>query len=285
MDEPRDVETSPPSDHGPDTPGEPPSDPHPEMPNGPFPLSAPIQHSRPLTAHRWSVGVAVGLTLLTGAITLFGGLVVGALNELAKNLGLSESSYGILAGVVLSLTYVAIIGAVWLATRRAKVGFTSAVGLRPAPLGATLGLGLGVAIGARVATGIYGAAIEALGVDLSGQEFDPTRLLPQNAWGIALTVLLAVVLAPVAEELVFRGVLLSALRDRWGDAFAIGVSSAVFAAAHVMPFAMPPIFLLSLALGWMYVRTRTLWAPIAAHALFNGIGLAALYALQGTGVL
>lgn len=250
-----------------------------------IPQHPPVQLRRPLTAHRWSVAGAIGLTLLTGGITLFGGLVTGALDEFATNARLSDSAYVALAGIALGLTYVSIVAAVWLAARRAKVGLAASVGLHPARPGLVLWTGVGAAIGARILTGLYGTALEALGVELPGQEFDPTRLLPQTAMGITFTILLAVVLAPLAEEIVFRGVLLSALRDRWGDAFAIGASSAVFAAAHVMPFAMPPIFLLSLALGVMYVRTRTLWAPIVAHAVFNGIGVAALYALQGTGVL
>jgi hypothetical protein len=148
-----------------------------------------------------------------------------------------------------------------------------------------LGPGLTLALGARLLVGVYGALLEVLGVWLPGSDIDPTRLLPMTPLGIALTVLLACVAAPVVEEIVFRGVLLSALRDRWGSAAGIGVSSAVFALVHVVPFAVPPIFVLAIALGRLFVRTRSLWVPIAAHALFNGIGVAALYGARAAGLL
>jgi membrane protease YdiL (CAAX protease family) len=255
------------------------------QPMGSFPEQPPVQLPRPLGSHRWGLGTAITLTLLAGGITLLGGLIGGVIQQLAEDAGFPESAYGTLLGVMLVLTYVAIIVVVWVAARRSSVGLAEAVGLHHAPFKTTVGIGLGVALGARVVAGAYGVILETLGVELPTQELDPTQLLPQTPVGILLTLVLAVVLAPLAEEIVFRGVLLSSLRDRWGDAFAIGVSSAVFAAAHAVPLAMPPIFLLSLALGWAYVRARTLWAPIVAHALFNGIGVIALYALRDTGVL
>jgi membrane protease YdiL (CAAX protease family) len=93
----------------------------------------------------------------------------------------------------------------------------------------------------------------------------------------ALIMLSAVVLAPAAEELLFRGHLQTAMlysfdrpgtsgAGRWG---AIVLSSIVFTIFHGELWMMPPIFLLSLCLGFVYEWTRNLWTPIVIHALFN----------------
>ena len=83
-----------------------------------------------------------------------------------------------------------------------------------------------------------------------------------------------VVVAPIAEELFFRGVAFNAwLRER-GRRFAYIGSAALFATIHVSLVSLLPIFLLGLALAWVYRRTGSLLAPIAMHATVNGISVA-----------
>jgi len=95
----------------------------------------------------------------------------------------------------------------------------------------------------------------------------------------------AVVLAPAFEELMFRGYLQTALaatiaRRRavsntsdisWPRWPAIVIASLAFTAVHMQPWLMPPIFVLSLCLGYVYERTGNLWAPIVIHAMFNSV--------------
>ena len=81
----------------------------------------------------------------------------------------------------------------------------------------------------------------------------------------------AAVIAPVAEEFFFRGmlqtVLLNTFKSRWA---AIMVASAVFAAIHFsQPHAIPALFVLAVIMGYAYERTGSLIPPIAIHALFN----------------
>ncbi len=89
-------------------------------------------------------------------------------------------------------------------------------------------------------------------------------------WVVARFFLLAVILAPLVEEVIFRGLLFGALRRRWGLGAALVISSAVFGLVHLDLYASPAIFVLSLGLGWVYERTGTLAAPVAFHAVFNG---------------
>jgi membrane protease YdiL (CAAX protease family) len=88
---------------------------------------------------------------------------------------------------------------------------------------------------------------------------------------LALVLVQASVLAPLAEEFMYRGVLQTGLSNHLGPTGALLATSAVFAVAHVAaePQAILSLFLLGLALGYAAYRTRSLVAPIVAHSLFN----------------
>jgi membrane protease YdiL (CAAX protease family) len=86
--------------------------------------------------------------------------------------------------------------------------------------------------------------------------------------------LLVVCVAPVVEELVFRGVLLSGLASRMRIGWAIVVSAVIFGLVHLPDFKfawypVPALILLGLVLAWLRVRTRSLWPSITLHATNN----------------
>ncbi len=76
-------------------------------------------------------------------------------------------------------------------------------------------------------------------------------------------------LGPFAEEVFFRGFLLAALVRPFGVLRAAVVSSAVFALAHLSLSAMVPILFTGLLLAWLYLRSRSIWPPVMAHAAQN----------------
>jgi membrane protease YdiL (CAAX protease family) len=90
-------------------------------------------------------------------------------------------------------------------------------------------------------------------------------------WVIVLLTLQAGVLAPLGEEFIYRGILMTALLKDIGTVGAIGVSSAVFALVHLpsQPQAILPLFCLGVALAYVTYRTRSLVAAIVTHSLFN----------------
>jgi len=103
----------------------------------------------------------------------------------------------------------------------------------------------------------------------------------QSGWVLALAAIVAVVAAPISEELLFRGVLQPAL-GRWtGRWWAIFLSAAFFAAAHMDLYAMPLLLVLGIALAYVYDRTRSLAAPVALHMAFNGVTLLSVFAFRG----
>jgi membrane protease YdiL (CAAX protease family) len=100
------------------------------------------------------------------------------------------------------------------------------------------------------------------------------ELRPQSplGWGMAIAVL--AVLAPMGEELIFRGLLLGGAQVAMGSRQALFLSSALFAAAHLQPYYVAGLFVVGLILGTVYQRTRSLVACVYVHGLYNLLSLA-----------
>jgi membrane protease YdiL (CAAX protease family) len=83
--------------------------------------------------------------------------------------------------------------------------------------------------------------------------------------------LAALVLAPVAEEVLFRGILYPVLKNRFHPALAAFGTSILFAAFHSSLMTLLPLTVFAVVLVLVYERTDTLLAPILTHALFNAV--------------
>lgn len=82
-------------------------------------------------------------------------------------------------------------------------------------------------------------------------------------------------LAPVTEEIVFRGAILRRLLETGGNRWAmIAISALLFAVAHLNPAQMPHAFVIGLLLGWMYCRTKSVVPAVAFHWANNTIAYA-----------
>jgi membrane protease YdiL (CAAX protease family) len=107
-----------------------------------------------------------------------------------------------------------------------------------------------------------------------------------------VTLLGAGLLAPVAEELFFRGFLYTALRQRLGIAAAVTISSLVFGVGHIDALGVVAAsFIMGIALALAYEYTRSLWVAIAIHAFNNSLATLLVYVvllarafLEGQGV-
>jgi membrane protease YdiL (CAAX protease family) len=88
-------------------------------------------------------------------------------------------------------------------------------------------------------------------------------------WMHAAVIISAVVVAPLAEEMFFRGQLQTLLRYAFKRPWpAVFVASAAFAMLH-QRYAWPQIFFLGVGLGYVYERTGNLWVNVVMHSLFN----------------
>ncbi len=229
----------------------------------------------PLGALRWPVSALIGLILLVlmltvaGAVFAFGGLLAD----------LPEGVAAVLQTAILALQYALPVLLVALLGRLRGASFSQSVLLRPFSLGQGVGLAIGVAIVGRVLNGVYSIVVVMLGID-PPTTTDVTQLFPETLIGALAVVVLAVIVAPVAEEIMFRGVLYTGLRDRFSPVSAAIVSSAVFAVFHGEPFVFLPIFALGLMLAWLTETTRSVWPGIVGHAVFNATAVALLYLLR-----
>ena len=92
-----------------------------------------------------------------------------------------------------------------------------------------------------------------------------------------------ILLAPVAEELLFRGIMYPSIKQAGFPRVALWATSLCFAAIHKNLMVFVPLLLLALLLTYIYEKTDNLLAPITAHALFNAMNFVMLYIAQGVG--
>jgi membrane protease YdiL (CAAX protease family) len=82
-----------------------------------------------------------------------------------------------------------------------------------------------------------------------------------------------VIVGPIVEEILFRGLIYGALEKRLRVSGAILVSSFLFALVHLQVVYFIPIFCLGLVLGWARWKANSLGLPILIHVLNNGVAL------------
>ncbi len=99
-------------------------------------------------------------------------------------------------------------------------------------------------------------------------------------WPKILIAVLSVILAPIVEELIFRGVLLRWLQSVMAAPWAVLVSALLFAAFHLLDanlYILPGLMVVGLVLGWVAARDGNLSRAIPIHMGFNLVGVVALF--------
>jgi uncharacterized protein len=164
----------------------------------------------------------------------------------------------------------------------AGLGFVAAFGLSPRAGGwrplleATLVL---IAAGILTDTTI-GVVGDRLGLASHWAEWFDAELAWGTADGVAVTVLGAVVFAPIFEELIFRGLLYGSLRARLSWQMAAVTSALIFGLAHGYGLAgFASVLVSGLLWAWVYERTGSLLPCIAAHVVNNAAVAITLFAL------
>lgn len=192
--------------------------------------------------------------------------------------------------IVLFLVALPLFGvpAVWLLTDRSLVGLIGlffgvgllAVVVAVAPLGSAALPALGFrAVGWRpVLWGTLGTTAVSIAVSQIGLEPHGVKQalkIAQDPAALLVGLALLAGLAPLVEELVFRGLLYGWLAGRWGPGIAVIGSSLAFAAAHVELAHVILVLPLGLVFGWLRWRSGSLWPSLVAHMANNGLAVAA----------
>lgn len=133
-------------------------------------------------------------------------------------------------------------------------------------------------IGYYVLTIVINLTARALvpGADYEQAQETGFSLLATN-WEFALAFISLVIIAPVAEELIFRGYLLGKLQKYAPAWLAIVASALVFAVAHGQFNVALDTFALGIILAFVRIKSKGLWAPIVIHALKNAIAFYLLF--------
>lgn len=105
----------------------------------------------------------------------------------------------------------------------------------------------------------------------------------QGSWAWAAVVFAAVVLvAPICEEIVYRGLLWGAVEQRWGRWTALTVTTVVFAVAHLEWTRIPLLLVVAIPIGLARLYAANLTASIAAHQVTNLLpGLVLMFGVAG----
>jgi membrane protease YdiL (CAAX protease family) len=102
-------------------------------------------------------------------------------------------------------------------------------------------------------------------LEISTSKFEHLTRMMQGSLGIFM----GLVLAPIIEEIVFRGIILAGLADSHSRKKAIVVSAVLFAVYHFNLFQLVPTFLVGLLLGYIYLETRSVLICISTHLIYN----------------
>jgi len=148
------------------------------------------------------------------------------------------------------------------------------LGLRvpPSPrLGLVVGLALwAISIGiANAQAALLGAHPQTLVVAVSAH---------RGLEAFVLDMLSGAIVVPFVEELFFRAVIFTVLRQRLRLAYAAIISSAIFAVGHDLS-SWIPVFVLGLGLAYLYDRRHSLWTNALAHGAVNAISFALLFVI------
>jgi len=82
-----------------------------------------------------------------------------------------------------------------------------------------------------------------------------------------------VLIGPICEEIIFRGIILEGLLKNYSTQKAIIFSALIFGLIHFIPIQVINASFMGLILGWIYLKTRSLWVCIALHVINNGLSV------------
>jgi len=219
-----------------------------------------------LSEKPWRIDVVLrfGLMLM---MSLCAGVLVSALFR--KGDGIS-----LVAIVINTLSFHgAIIAFVPFFLREHGIGWTEAFGFGSPRQAATLGLALGVAVVTFPVVRWLGEQsirlMTMLRLEPVAQQAVTTLQQTTDVGPQIYMAIMAVGVAPVAEELLFRGILYPFVKRRTSAWRACLLVSLLFGAVHFTLMAFVPLTFLAIALTWLYEKTNNLVAPMIVHSLFN----------------
>jgi len=229
----------------------------------------------------WTLAEGIGVVFLNLGLNLAVAVAVGT--GFVPDGG-SESAQALRLGALTLTPYLLTMGVVLLLLRRHSYSLSQGLGIRGTDIGLAAALVVGAAFLARGFASVWTGMMVVAGFDPPAN-LDVTTWFPTTALGLTLMIIMAVVVAPIVEETIYRGILFPALRPHVGRRLAVLLSALAFGLAHVsLVWLLVPTAFLGILLALAFEKTRSLSVAIAGHALFNLLAVVALLALRAAGV-
>lgn len=244
--------------------------------DAPQPAVAPTVPDHP---DRWDIlrfvlffilGLVLSLLVVIALAAVTGNLPASGRMEDLTVLQTGWLNIGIAVALSISLG-----GSVWFAVQRRNRAPAAALGFERISVFAVVGCALGMILWAFAASFLITAVLG----DVRSQIENPLEDLMVSHASLIVAVVLACVVAPIAEEMLFRGLLFGWLRAHWPFWPTALVTAALFGAAHGKAGALYALLAAMLGVGLALFREHSgsLWGSISAHiannALFMGISL------------
>ncbi len=140
----------------------------------------------------------------------------------------------------------------------------------------SLAIGCGLIFGAYILIFIHNLLLLAFDIAPQGELL--AELFEQE--NIGILIFTGVILAPVIEEIFFRGFVYSGLLKEYNWKVAALISSFLFALAHMQLVALIPTFLMGLVLTYLYHRSKSIWPGIILHLLVNSFAFSTVYLMS-----
>jgi membrane protease YdiL (CAAX protease family) len=133
-----------------------------------------------------------------------------------------------------------------------------------------------IAIGLIIGVLVVAAALEPLLHGGQEQGLAPDEWEPDRAGAFLVDGIVVATVVPFTEELFFRGLGVRALNFLGGITAAV-ITGVVFGLSHGILGALPPLIIFGIALGWVRLRSDSVWPGILAHGFYNGVGILVVY--------
>lgn len=200
--------------------------------------------------------------------------VVGSFIARLLDVGSTILASRYLPGIALLLTEAAFIIPVWVFALRKYRCSLGRLGLRSFPLASGLRRVVQYLFLSFIINGTWALVARAVGFEVQP---DVLPVFGGGPLGLLVALVAASLVAPVVEELFFRGFLFAGLRDRFGFRWATLLSAAFFAMAHFTPGALVPVFFLGVFFCLLYAQTGSLWPSIFMHGAMNSLAIVASF--------
>lgn len=217
-----------------------------------------------VVGHAAAIFVTIVIVIFISAVLAITGSELDLRNDILTNFGLLVISNLVILAVIVGYA-------------RLKGNRLSDLGLRPAKLSGYLWVIPATLAYVFLVTVVF-AVLPFIFPQLDlNQNQDIPFIDARGTFEMIVAFIALIIVAPVAEEIIYRGWLFGGLKKRLGVPLAMVLSSIGFALVHGQINVMIDTFVLGLILAWLYYYTKSIWPAVVLHALKNSIAFYVLF--------